>query len=758
MYADMMHDALRADVLHGMLVTGSADGEQARKDVRAHAETFRQSMQAVASADLTPGIDSTISAAEPILDAYIQSAVTLVDLGVRNPAAAKAKFPEFQKVFKVLEGRMEALGDQIGEVSESVGAQGSRTAHLAKTMTVILLLAGASLVLGLGAGVAGRVVADVAELKRATGLLGEGDLAARAAVVSRNELGQVGEAMNRVVAGMHDALQAEKVDWVEVGREREEIVRVRQMVENATINIVFADPGLRIQYVNPAFRATATKLAGLLPVPVAELVGSSLGRLPGHDAAVLADPARLPWQARTLLGTETVDLSATAIYDQQQQFLGPMVTWEVVTEEVARERQIQEAQERERRQAEEARKREQAEAEREKQLAAERAQQEREKAEQERTLLEERQARERAEAAQQRRLVEERAAQERAQAERERAQAEELRAKVDSMLAVVNSAASGDLTREVTVAGADAIGQMGEGLSRFLQDLRASIAAIAQTATSLASAAQELSAVSSTMSSTAEETSAQANVVSAASEQVSKNVQTVATGTEEMTASIMEIAKNASEAARVATQAVRAAETTNSTISKLGESSVEIGKVIKVITSIAQQTNLLALNATIEAARAGEMGKGFAVVANEVKELAKETAKATEEIGGKIVTIQADTTGAVEAIREIRGIVGQINDLQTTIASAVEEQTATTNEMSRNVTEAAKGSNEIAENIAGVAQAAQSTSEGAGNSLRASADLAKMADELRALVGRFRYEDASAGTKVPSESVAGALA
>src|SRR5439155_15096531 len=178
-----------------------------------------------------------------------------------------------------------------------------------------------------------------------------------------------------------------------------------------------------------------------------------------------------------------------------------------------------------------------------------------------------------------------------------------------------------------------------------------------------------------------------ANVASAAAEQVSRNVTTVSTAAEEMGASIKEIAKNANEAARIATSAVKVAERTNTTVAKLGESSAEIGNVVKVITSIAQQTNLLALNATIEAARAGEAGKGFAVVANEVKELAKQTAKATEDIGRKIVAIQTDTKGAVEAIGRIGAIINQIHDLQNTVASAVEEQTATTNEIGRNVSE-----------------------------------------------------------------------
>ena len=213
----------------------------------------------------------------------------------------------------------------------------------------------------------------------------------------------------------------------------------------------------------------------------------------------------------------------------------------------------------------------------------------------------------------------------------------------------------------------------------------------------------------------------------------------MATATEQMGASVREIAKNANEAARVGTTAVEMAEGTNETIAKLGQSSTEIGNVIKVITSIAEQTNLLALNATIEAARAGEAGKGFAVVANEVKELANQTAKATEDISQKIEAIQTDTRGAVEAIGQVGTIINQINDIQNTIASAVEEQTATTNEISRSVSEAARGSSEITENIARVAQAAESTSAGAGDTRKAADAMSGMADELQQLVGQFTF-------------------
>ena len=315
--------------------------------------------------------------------------------------------------------------------------------------------------------------------------------------------------------------------------------------------------------------------------------------------------------------------------------------------------------------------------------------------------------------------------------------------------AVLNKAeaiAGGDLTgKEVDVKSNDELGDLATAINKMQNNLVKMIVAVAENAQQVANASEEFSAVSQQISSNSEETTAQANIVSTTTEQVNRNLQTVATGAEEMSSTIADIAKNATESARVSSEAVKTAESTNATISKLGASSAEIGQVIKVITSIAQQTNLLALNATIEAARAGEAGKGFAVVANEVKELAKQTAKATEDISQKIAAIQNDTKGAVDAIATIGAVINQISDISSTIATAVEEQSATTNEMSRNVTEAAKGSTEITQNIAGVSQAAQGTSSSAHESMRAAHQLAEMSTQLRGLVEQFKVDGGAGG-------------
>jgi methyl-accepting chemotaxis protein len=275
-------------------------------------------------------------------------------------------------------------------------------------------------------------------------------------------------------------------------------------------------------------------------------------------------------------------------------------------------------------------------------------------------------------------------------------------------------------------------------LTRESQRQAALVGGIVDNTHALASASEELTSVSQQMSAAAEQTTAQANLVSAAAEQVSGNTRTVSGSIDNLVASIHEIAKNAQDAATTARKAVDMASATSGTMAALGRSSQEIGAVIKVITSIAEQTNLLALNATIEAARAGEAGKGFAVVASEVKELARDTAKATEEIGTRIESMQSDTQRAVEAISKIGDVIEQIDSLQTKIAAAVEQQSVTTGEIGRNISEATTGTSEIAENIVQVAQAAQSTAEGASNTQVSSQELSRMAQALQRLVEEYK--------------------
>jgi methyl-accepting chemotaxis protein len=546
---------------------------------------------------------------------------------------------------EALERMEEVLREHIRE------AQRINQEAIASQRWIVGVLAAVAILLLLGVSVviARSITRPLSQTVEVLQKVAEGDLTQQLAVDSQDEIGRMARALNTAVVSLASR---------------------QSIVENAPTNIMLADRDLKITYMNPASMVFLRKIERHLPIRAESVLGSNIDvfhKNPAYQRKLLSDPKNLPVRANINIGPEIADLLVTAIYDQNKNYLGPMVTWELITEKVQAERSIKEG------------------------------------------------------------------------AERERQSAEDLRVKVESVLHVVNAASHGDLTRPMTVKGADAVGQMGDGLARFFANLRGNVANIAQTAQVLASSSQELTAVSQQMAANAEETATQANVASAAAEEVSTNVGTVSTAAEEMGASIKEIAKSANEAARVATSAVKVADKTNAIVAKLGESSAEIGNVIKVITSIAEQTNLLALNATIEAARAGEAGKGFAVVANEVKELAKQTAKATEDISRKIEAIQGDTKGAVEAIAQIGKIINQINDIQNTIASAVEEQTATTGEISRSVTEAAKGASEIAHNITGVAQAARGTTEGAGNTKASADELSKIAHDLQKLVSQFKY-------------------
>jgi methyl-accepting chemotaxis protein len=325
----------------------------------------------------------------------------------------------------------------------------------------------------------------------------------------------------------------------------------------------------------------------------------------------------------------------------------------------------------------------------------------------------------------------------------------------------------GDLTQRLDDSTTDELGELARWFNTFVEKLRGIIKDLAANAATLSSASTELAATSTQLASGAEETTNQSaavasaaeemttniNSMAAASEQMTSNIRSVAAAVEEMTVSINEIAKNAEQASAVAEDAAQLADTSNETIGELGLAAEEIGKVIETIQDIAEQTNLLALNATIEAARAGDAGRGFAVVATEVKELAKQTAEATEDIRARIEGIQRSTERAVGSIGRISGVIKSVNEVSRSIASAVEEQSISTKEISgtmantsdaaasvsTGVNESAVASDEISRSIVGVDQAAKQTAEGAAQTQLASGELSRLAEQLQTLVRQFKF-------------------
>ncbi|WP_296181961.1 methyl-accepting chemotaxis protein [uncultured Mobiluncus sp.] len=314
----------------------------------------------------------------------------------------------------------------------------------------------------------------------------------------------------------------------------------------------------------------------------------------------------------------------------------------------------------------------------------------------------------------------------------------------------IESLSKGDMTDEAEMLMNDELGDVAMKLNESLATLRQVVGSAAAMARKVNSVANDVGDGIDEGYKETEEVIAQTQVVAGAAGDVTQSIQTVAAGAEEMGASIREISSNANEAARVASEATEVAQRTSETVSKLGVSSREIGDVVNTITAIAEQTNLLALNATIEAARAGDAGKGFAVVAGEVKDLAQETGKATDDITAKITAIQADTDGAVAAIEKISDIINQINNYQTTIAAAVEEQTATTNEMSRSVAEAATGSASIAETISQYQEIAQEAGKGVETLQHASDELVEASQGMYDNISMLVYEKKGAADNLPN--------
>lgn len=304
---------------------------------------------------------------------------------------------------------------------------------------------------------------------------------------------------------------------------------------------------------------------------------------------------------------------------------------------------------------------------------------------------------------------------------------------------VMDAVADGNLDARTNLNSDDELGQLGKSVNRAVDSLSRTLSGIARNATAVGQSSEALTTVSAELSNNAHETSTRSQQVSAAAEEVDASVRLVASSSQQVSASIREVTQNTNEAVAVAASAVRVAGEANTTIRQLGESSEQIDNVVRVISSIAEQTNILALNAEIEAARAGEAGKGFSVVANEVKDLAKETARATEDIARKVSAIRSDSRAAVQAISEITQIIDRISGTQTNIASSMQEQNSGVGEITRSMGEASRGTAEIANNITAVASMAERGAYGAQETQRAAAELSERAAELQQLVSAFRF-------------------
>ena len=320
---------------------------------------------------------------------------------------------------------------------------------------------------------------------------------------------------------------------------------------------------------------------------------------------------------------------------------------------------------------------------------------------------------------------------------RDAEESKRLKKKVDELLVTVSRAAKGDLNAPVTIKGDDVIGQVGGAVEELLEALRRNVDQIGNSAYALSDAANNLNATSNGLTEDAVQISDEVKRLSGSAVKINDGVQNTATSTEQMNEAIREVSRCATEAEGVGQEAVKLASQATTTVKQLGTSSSAIGDVLKVITSIAEQTNLLALNATIEAARAGDAGKGFAVVANEVKELAKETAKATDEISTRISAIQSDARNAGDVIGQISAIIEQIENYSTTVASAVTEQTATTREISNNVSDSARGSADITKGIDVIAQKVSHALQSADHVNTSAASLNEIANRLNQLLSIY---------------------
>lgn len=505
-----------------------------------------------------------------------------------------------------------------------------------------------------------------------------------------------------------------------------EAARVRSMVAGMPTNVILAGRDLKISYLNPASEKQLKTLQKYLPVQVEDMVGQSIDifhKNPAFQRGILGNPDNLPHRALINVGPEKLDLLVSPVRDDKGQYVGPMVTWEVVTEKLRLENEMTRVQNMMDNIP----------------INVILANRDFEIVYLNPSSVKTLKSLEHLLPAPVDKLLGQKIDIFHKNPEHQRRLVSDPsnlphRAKIhlgdetlDLLVSAITDHEGAYIGPMVTWA---IVTPQVELANSFERDVKGVVQIVTSSAT-------EMQASSKTMAATAEETARQAQAAAAASEEATKNVETVSSAAEELSKSISEIARHVQDASKMTSQAVQEADRTNITIKDLGEASNEIGQVIKVITSIAQQTNLLALNATIEAARAGEAGKGFAVVANEVKELARQTAKATEEISQKIEAIQSSSTVAVTAIQSIGESIKKINEISTTIASAVEEQTAATNEISRNVSEAARGTSEVSSNIASVSQAADESGRGASDILTTAESLGMESTRLDEVTSQF---------------------
>lgn len=519
------------------------------------------------------------------------------------------------------------------------------------------------------------------------------------------------------------------VNWEEISKQKavaDEAARAKQVFENVPMNIMVANLDGIITELNPKSVKTLKSIEHLLPVKVEDIEGGSYDvfhKDPAHQRKLLADPNNLPYRALIDLGEETLDLAASALYDNSGNYLGPMVTWEVVTEKLRNENRV---------------------------------------------------------ATNQQML--------------EYAPVNMMRCDLDYNITYLNDSSRKTLKSIESLLPIKADAVLGSSIDIFhknpahqrklladpsnlpystkiqlgnetlklqayplydkdekylgpmvnwsvITDREILVDRLTETSLKLSAASEQLQAAATQMMENAENTTSQASTAATASEEVSAGIANVAASMEEMSSSIREITEKTNESSSRSDLAKSKTQSTNKTINLLGESSQDIGNVIKVISSIAQQTNLLALNATIEAARAGEAGKGFAVVANEVKELAKETAEATQEITKKIEAIQNDSGSAVNAIGEVSEAIETLSEISTNIAASVEEQAATTNEVARVSSEATSATNEITRNVNEMVKMAENTVSAAKETGNAAANLASLAASLNDLVNTLKDDD-----------------